>query len=79
MTDKTRYVEGGAVPGWTLGPVVLPNTLEQRVADLEFRMNRYEANLHNLEVKLEEALSDIAMLQRPRDVRYVRTNLRGRS
>lgn len=55
------------------------NTLEQRVADLEFRINRYEQNLHNLEVKLQEALDDIAALKRPRDVRYVRGALRGRS
>lgn len=54
-------------------------TLEQRVADLEFLIKRYEANLHNLEAKLQEAHDDIAALRRPRDVRYVRGTLRGRS
>jgi hypothetical protein len=48
------------------------------MADLEFRVRRYEANLHNLEVKLQEALDDIAAIKRPRDVRYVRNPLRGR-
>lgn len=55
------------------------DTLEQRVANLEFLLRRYEANLHNLEVKLQEALDDITALRRPRDVRYVRGQLRGRS
>lgn len=79
----TEYREGGLVRGFQRVPFVRPNpvdnTMEQRVADLEFRINRYEQNLHNLEVRLQEALDDIAALQRPRDVRYVRANLRGRS
>lgn len=62
-----------------LGPLGTEPGLTERVANLEFQVRRYEANLHNLEVKLEEALSDIAALSRPRDVRYVRGALRGRS
>lgn len=82
MTDR---VEGGLVRGFQRASVTrdrvvaLENTLEQRVANLEFRINRYEQNLHNLEGRLQEALDDIAALRRPRDVRYVRGELRGRS
>ena len=82
MTERNY---GGMVRGFQRASisrdrvVPLENPLEQRVADLEFRMNRYEQNLHNMEVKLQEAIDDIAALQQPRDVRYVRGLLRGRS
>lgn len=54
-------------------------SLEQQVADLAFQVRRLEANIHNLEQHLEEALDAIRALERPRDVRYVPTRLRGRS
>lgn len=53
--------------------------LGQQVADLAFQVRRLEANIHNLEQHLEEALNAISILQQPKDVRYVRERLRGRS
>ena len=77
----TEYKEGAPVHGFVPRPV-LPEqetSISQQVADLRFQVRRLEANIHNLEIALEGALSDIAALKRPRDVRYVPRGLRGRS
>jgi hypothetical protein len=62
-----------------LGKVTGEPSLDQQVADLAFQVRRLEANIHNLEQHLEEALNAIRLLQQPKDVRYVRQGLRGRS
>lgn len=54
-------------------------SLDQQVADLAFQVRRLEANIHNLEQHLKEAINAIRLLQQPKDVRYVRQGLRGRS
>lgn len=66
-----RYAEGG--------PATRESTdIGQRVADLEFQIRLLVRNLHNLEVKLQEAHDEIQILRQPRDVRYVPAGWRGR-